>query len=253
MNRLGAGALAGLAVALLLSASPDPVGAAAEVHKFNVVLTASPSQIVGGDFNDAINAFNRVQLVPRGLQSLDEISYGWLFDAELRYFVRPNLAVSAGAGQIRSRSTREYSFSPVDNLSVEAEVLSVPIHLGGTYYFTPYNQGDFQARAYLGVGILSLTGTHASITTVAAFQSGPPQANGRFQDLVAGDAPGWYAEVGAHMFFAVRYSVMLGAIYRSAQVGITARYINDQLFQENIPFSVDVSGLGARMSLAIGF
>ena len=253
MNRLGAGALAGLAAALLLSAGSDPAGAAAEVHKFNLVITASPSQIVGGDFNDAIDSFNRLFLVPRGLESLDEISYGWLFDAELRYFVRPNLAVSAGVGQIRSRSTREYSFSPVDNVSVEAQVLSVPIHLGGTYYFTPYNQGDFQARAYLGGGILSLTGTHGSITTVSVLQSSPQAPQGTAEDLLAGDAPGWYAEVGAHMFFAVRYSVMLGAIYRSAEVRVTSHYFNDQLVQENIPVSVDISGVGARMSLAIGF
>ena len=29
------------------------------------------------------------------------------------------------------------------------------------------------------------------------------------------DAPGYYVEVGAHMFFASRFSVMIGVVYRS--------------------------------------
>src|SRR5262249_3260736 len=253
LNRPRAIALAGLVATLLVCGGADPARAAAERHKCTLVLTASPSQILGGDFNDQIDFFNRTMLVPRGLESLDEISYGWLFDAELRYFIRPNFAISGGAGQIRSQTRREYSFSPVDNITVEAEVLSVPIHLGGTFYFAPYNQGDFQARAYLGGGILSLTGTHGTITSVVTFPSSPTIPSGTFENRLAGDAPGWYAELGAHMFFAVRYSVMIGAIYRSAVVGTTAAYVNERLAVENINQSVDVGGLGARLSLAIGF
>ena len=253
MNRFWTRALPGLFAAVLLAGSAGTAGAAAEVHKFNLVINASPSQIVAGDFNDAIDAYNHLVLIPRGLESLDKIRYGWFFGAELRYLIRPNFALCAGIDQLRSRTRREYSFSPVDNLSVEAEMLSAPIHLGGTYYLAPYNQGDFQARAYIGGGLLSLTGTHASITTVVALGSTPSQPQGTFESLAAGDAPGWYTEFGAHMFFAVRYSVILGAIYRSARVGTTAQYLNGQLLFAGSKQAIDVGGAGARMSLAIGF
>ena len=78
---------------------------------------------------------------------------------------------------------------------------------------------------------------------------------GTYKQMWAGDAPGWYAEVGAHMFFAVRYSVMLGVIYRSAVVAMASpsMYFNDQLLPTNVPQSIDMGGAGARMSLAIGF
>ena len=79
---------------------------------------------------------------------------------------------------------------------------------------------------------------------------------------MAGDAPGWYFEVGAHMFFAVRYSVMLGAIYRSAVVQNVGSYSNtvngvavypdERLIATNVPYKLDTSGVGARMSLGIG-
>jgi hypothetical protein len=233
----------------MLSVGAGLARAAAEAHRFNLVLSAIPTQIVGGDFNDTIDMVNRTGLIPRGLESLDKISYGWLFDGELRYFVRPNFAISGGVGQLRSKSKREYSFSSLDNVTVTAEVLSVPLHVGGDYYFTPYNQGDFQARAYIGGGLLSLTDTKASIVTVANTQV----AGGVFGTLAAGDATGWYAEVGAHMFFAVRYSVMLGGIYRSAVVAYPGLYSNDRLVATYFPQTIDLGGVGARMSLAIGF
>ena len=253
LNRLWTRALPGLSAALLLAASPGTAGAAAEVHKFNLVINASPSEIVAGDFNDVIDNFNHAVLIPRGLESLEKVRYGWFFGAELRYLIRPNFALSAGIDQMRTRTRREYSFSPVDNLSVEAQVLTAPIHLGGTYYLAPYNQGDFQARAYIGGGLLSLTSTHASITTVVALGSTPSVPQGTFESLAAGDAPGWYTEFGAHLFFAVRYSVILGAIYRSALVGTTAQYFNGQLLFTGSKQTIDVGGAGARMSFAIGF
>ncbi len=249
MNRLWSRALPGLLALSLLAGGAGRARAAAEVHKFSLVLTAMPSQIVGGDFNKQIDFINNTQLVPRQLETLQEISYGWQFDAELRYFVRPNFAVAAGVGQLRSKSRREYSFSRTDDITLTAEVLSAPIHVGGDFYFTPYNQGDFQARAYVGGGLLSLTSTYGSITTVSQTTVNP----GTFRSLSAGDAPGWYAEVGAHMFFAVRYSVMLGVMYRSAKVSTTSAYVNDQLVANNVPFSLDMGGGSARMSLAVGF
>ena len=41
---------------------------------------------------------------------------------------------------------------------------------------------------------------------------------GTYKISAKGDSPGYYLEGGVHMFFAARYSVMLGAIYRSAMV-----------------------------------
>ena len=248
MNRLWSRALPGLLGLSLLVAGAGRARAAAETHRFNLVLSAIPSQIAGGDFNDAIDVVNRTRLIPLGLESLDKISYGWLFDGELRYFVRPNFAISAGVGQLRSTSKREYSFTAQDNVTVTAEVLSVPLHVGGDYYFTPYNQGDFQARAYVGGGLLSLTDTKASIVSVATLTSG----GGTIGSLAAGDATGWYAEVGAHMFFAVRYSVVLGGIYRSAVVAYPGYYHDDRLIG-TLGRTIDVGGAGARMALAIGF
>ena len=248
MNRLWSRALPGLLALALVAALTGRARAAAEVHKFSLVLSAIPTQIIGGDFNDQIDVVNQ-NLTSNSLEALSKITYGWLFDAELRYFVRPNFAVAAGVGQLRSKSRREYSFTRTDDVTITAEVLSAPIHVGGDYYFTPYNQGDFQARAYLGGGLLSLTSTYGSITTVRQTTVSP----GTFRTEGSGDAPGWYAEAGAHMFFAVRYSVMLGVIYRSAVVGTTNAFFNGELVQANVPRSLDLSGAGARMSVAVGF
>lgn len=260
LNRLWTRALPGLFALALLPAGARVARAAAEVHRFNLVISAYPMQIVGGDFNDAIDSFNNKILLPRGFQTLSEITYGWMFQGELRYFLRQNFAVCAGVGQLRSKSTREFTFGISDDISVRAEILSVPIHLGGDYYFTPYNQGDFQARAYAGGGVLSLTNTYGRLATVTL--SSTPGLGGSATARWAGDAPGWYAEVGAHMFFAVRYSVMLGVIYRSAQVGYVGLYSSQdqagvtypdaRLVATNVPFRLDTSGLGARLSLAIG-
>jgi len=248
LNRPWSRALPGLLALVLIAAGAGAARAAAEVHKFSLVLSAIPTQIVGGDFNDQIDLVNR-SLTASSLESLNKITYGWLFDAELRYFVRPNFAVAAGVGQLRSKSQREYSFTRTDDVTITAEVLSAPIHVGGDFYFAPYNQGDFQARAYVGGGVLSLTNTYGTITTVRQTTVAP----GTFRGEGSGDAPGWYAEAGAHMFFAVRYSVMLGVIYRSAVVGTTNAFFNGELVQANVPRSIDMGGAGARMSVAIGF
>ena len=37
----------------------------------------------------------------------------------------------------------------------------MPVHVGGAYYLQPYNQGDFQARAYVGGGLVQYTYTRA--------------------------------------------------------------------------------------------
>ena len=219
-------AVPGLVALTLVAGGAHLARAAAEVHRFNLVLNAIPTSIAGGECEV-------------GAQEVAQLG--------------------AGVGQLRSTSKREYTFSRSDDVTIRAEVLSVPIHLGGDYYFTPYNQGDFQARAYVGGGILSLTNTYGKTATVNSTTVNPGVFTGRY----AGDAPGWYTEAGAHMFFAVRYSVMLGAIYRSAvvqSVGVYSNLVNgvpvypdERLQQTNYAYKLDTSGLGARLSLGIGF
>ena len=57
-----------------------------------------------------------------------------------------------------------------------------------------------------------------------------------------------------HLFFALRYSVMVSAFYRSGDVTnlldeSTGAILRDQ---RGNPLHVDVSGVGARLGLAIG-
>ena len=125
-------AVPGLVALALLGGGARLARAAAEVHRFNLVLNAIPTSIDGGDFNKSIDQVNN-NLNARGLETLDKIGYGWMFGAELRYFLRPNFALAGGVGQLRSTSKREYTFSRIDDVTIRAEVLSVPIHLGGDY------------------------------------------------------------------------------------------------------------------------
>ena len=39
------------------------------------MLSANPTQLIAGDLNDFIDEYNRVVLNPKGLESLDNISF----------------------------------------------------------------------------------------------------------------------------------------------------------------------------------
>ena len=70
------------------------------------------------------------------------------------------------------------------------------------------------------------------------------------------DSPGWYGEVGVHMFFALRYSVVLNGYYRSAKTrGLALTGTNDEFLNlsDGQPFELDLSGIGGRAALCIGF
>src|SRR5580765_2628328 len=70
-----------LPVALLLAAvavAPD-ARAAAEVHKLNLMFSAMPTSIDGGDFRRDLDYLNQTFLESRGLEGLDPISSGWMF------------------------------------------------------------------------------------------------------------------------------------------------------------------------------
>lgn len=233
--------------------------AAAQVSKFNIVISASPTSINPQDFNESvIDQINRAVLDPRGLENIEQIKFAWLFDAELRYFMRPNFAVEAGVGQLRTFSDQE--FLPAINQSIDyrAEVLSVPVHLGGAYYLPPYNQGDFQARMYMGTGFYSNVYNYARFSAVESHTDSAHTLGGDYKIYGTRDSPGFYLDIGVHMFFGGRYSVLLGGLYRSAMVRQaegTLEVPTDTGIQK-IPlgpvFDIDVSGLGVKMGLAIG-
>ena len=253
------------AIALCLLLAPSVGFAAAEVHRFSLALSGVPTQINAGDFNDNIEVYNRTVVTPppRGYDPLPKINFSWLFDSELRYFATRNLAITAGVGQLRGKSTKEYLPALVQAINVRAELLTVPVHIGATYYLQAYNQGDFQARAYIGGGFVSVTQGKVLFEQLEFATDSATTLGGSTRFRARGDGPGYYFELGGHMFFASRYSVILGGIYRSAVIRdlrITQDLINrNTVTTGQIPVNaedtldLDVGGLGVRMAVAIGF
>ncbi len=242
-----------LALAALLSAAVG-IGrahAAADVHHFNLVLSLSPSQVDGGDFNTTIDFINTTRLTPFGLEGMKRVTFAWIYDADLEYFVRPNMAVHVGVGQLRAVSDREYLPQLSAAIQLHAEMLSVPVHVGAAYYLAAYNQGDFQARAYLGAGFLSLVYNKTRFQQEVVGLPGVPNVN----TSATADSPGYYVETGARMFFASRTSVLIGLTYRSAKV----RHLIDEATGTELrafngePYVLDLSGVGLKVGLGIGF
>ena len=250
--RLG-GLFAAVSLLGLIGATREAF-AVAETHRLNIVASGIPTGIAAKDFNNFIDNINRTQLDPRGIEGIDKISFGWLFETEVRYFVRQDIAVTAGVGQLRSQSRREILPGLQQDVQLRAEILSVPVHIGGDYYFAPYNQGDFRARAFAGAGYYSLVYNRGRFQQVATGLDTSLHVPGQLEITGRGDSPGFYVETGAHLFFATRFSVLLGVIYRSARVeNLQGRtYIDGRVFPFGRVFNLDTSGFGARMSLAIG-
>jgi hypothetical protein len=251
-------ALAGFVLGLSMLV-PGVVLAAAEVHRFNLALSATPTGVDASDLNHAIDFYNRTIITPppRGYEPLDQISFAWLFTGELRYFMTRNLAMTAGVGQIRSKTTKEYLPALSQSINVRADLITVPVHLGAAYYLQPYNQGDFQARMFFGGGLVSYTHSRTSFQQTLAGVDSTTNAElgGSFKLSNTQDSPGYYGEGGVHMFFASRYSVLLSVLYRSGHVAnmIDERTGDVVLDPESgKPFSLDVSGFGFRMAAIIG-
>ena len=240
-----------LAVVLLSLAWRVPgVRAAADVHRLSVVISAVPTQVRAGDFNGLIEDTNR-GLLGLGLEPLGRIKLSWLFDGEVRYFARQNLAVSVGVGRLSTSKSQEYLPAIGTGITLTAEVSSVPVHAGAAYYFTPYNQGDFQARAYVGGGFMTLVDNQATLKAEGTgFLAGSA-----FRVTGTNDGPGYYGELGAHLFFASRFSVLLSGLYRSNVV----RNLVDEVTgiplrnRQGQPIALDVGGAGFRMAVGIGF
>lgn len=252
MNRLRLGALLAVAAVVALAGSAGRARASAEEHRLNLVISAIPSAIAGGDFNDYLQFINRTELDPNGLKNLDRIGFGWEFGVELRYMVRPSFAVSAGVSQLRSVTSQEYLPGIGQSVTLRGEVLSVPVHVGGDYYFIPYNQGDFRARAFIGGGFLSLVYNKALYQQVVL---GVDTSQVAVHDQSTGDAPGYYLETGVHMFFASSLSVLLAGYWRSAVVRnmVNADTGAPVYNTDGKPFALDLSGLGFRAAVARGF
>jgi hypothetical protein len=243
--------LAAVATAILLA--PSAAQAAAEVHRFNVVLSGIPTSVKADDFNDLIDFFNNAALAPGGFEPLAKINFAWLFDGEVRYFATQNLALSAGVGQLRAKSVKEYLPALSQSFNVRAELISVPVHIGAAYYLQPYNQGDFQARLFFGVGLEHYTHSRTSLESI--FYNSSTNTGSSFKFSSTQDSPGYYAEGGAHMFFASRYSVLLSLLYRSGKVeGLVfeGTGLPESNPKTGKPASLDVSGLGLRMAVSIG-
>ena len=234
--------------------------AVAEVHRFNLVIAGNPGAIFAEQFNERIENYNRVVLRPRGLEPLAKIDFAWLFQGEFRYFVRPNATVNAGVGYVESINKREYLPRIGQSINIENRVESVPVHVGATYYLAPYNQGDFQARAFLGAGVLSLTNNRVVLEQKEFQTDSATSLGGSFRAEGVRDSPGYYLEVGGHMFFASRYSVMLGALYRSAMIRdvvLAVEQTNVETGETTVTsaekFDLDLSGIAVRLAIAIGF
>lgn len=256
MIRNRSGALLALAVVLGMAACAGQARAAATVHRFNLEIGGGATTIAADNFNDQNTFLNRNFLEPRGLDGFDRLSYSFLYDIGFRFFVRPNVALRAGVGQMRTQSKREYLPAIRQDIQLRTEILSVPMHLGADYYLAPYNQGDFRAQAFVGGGLLN---TVKNRVLFQSYESGTDPSTTIFGTTVTKierDAPGFYGEVGVHMFFALRYSVVLNGYYRSAKArglvftGTGAEFSNPS---NGLPYELDLSGIGGRGALCIGF
>jgi hypothetical protein len=255
---------AACAVALLAGRALE-ASAAAEVHKMNLVISANPTSMAGGGFNDRLGDFNDLVLAPRGNETIKPIEFGWLYEGELRYFVRQNVALVGGVGFLSSESKREFLPAILASINIRAQVETIPVHLGATYYLAPYNQGDFQARTYLGGGILTVANTQVhfskdevgtdSLTTYGGLR---PGGSSTYEVSGQRGGPGYYLEAGAHMFFASRWSVLIGAGFRDVKVRGIPLILSDQNrfgTPETNAFEttdLDLRGGSFRMAVAYG-
>ena len=229
LTRLRLGVLLALAVALGASSYAPKAMAAAEVHRLNLVLSGMPSQVAGDGMNDLLQRYNEYPLQSRGLEPLDEIRMGWMFDAELRYFVRPNFAVAAGVGYLKVQTKRSYMPSIGANIDVLGQVIAVPLHVGAAVLPGPLQPGRLpgprlrrrrpdEPRVHPGPVPDHRDRAGRACTARTTTRSTSPRWAGTTGSPRRRTAPGYYAEVGAHLFFAARYSVVVGAVYRSMKI-----------------------------------
>lgn len=256
MIRIAPGARVALVLVLGLVASVSPVHAAATIHRFNLEIGAGATQIAANNFNNQNDFLNRAFITPRGLEGFDRLTYSFLYDIGARFFVRPNIALRAGVGQMRTANKREYLPAIRQDIALRTEIFSVPMHFGADYYFAPYNQGDFQARAFAGGGMLNMVENRVRFESFETRTDPTTTLFGTTARQFERGAPGWYGEVGVHMFFAMRYSVVINSYYRSAKAsGLVYTGTNTPVLNltDGRPYELDLSGIGARGALCFGF
>ena len=255
MNRFLRAAIGlGSTLAALAGLASD-AGAAASEARLNLVLSGAPTQVSGGGFNDVIARYNQVTLAPLGYNPLAKVQFGWEYGVELRYEMRPNFVVNAGLSQLKVLQRTEFLPALTQAVNLTSEVLTVPVHVGGDYYFQPYNQGDFRARAFVGGGVISYTYSRGTLAQVLSNADTTLIQNfgNAFRKSGTQDAPGYYVEGGVHMFFALRYSVLMAAYYRSGELGAlrdersSAPVVDDR----GRPVTMDVSGVGLKLAVGI--
>lgn len=256
MNRFASGALAALALILGMLGSVARVDAAATVHRFSLEIGAGATQFAANNFNKQNEFLNRNIIEPRGLDGFERLTFSFLYDVGFRFFVRPNVALRTGVGQMRAQSQREYLPAIGQDIRIRTEIFSVPMHLGADYYFAPYNQGDFQARGFVGGGLLNTVQNRVLFQTYEVGTNPGTTLFGSGVTKIERDSPGWYGEAGVHMFFALRYSVLINGYYRSAKTrGLVFTNSNDPALNltDGLPFELDLSGIGGRGGFCIGF
>ena len=256
MKRLTSRAHVALALILGWIAFAPRAEAAATIHRFNLEIGGGATQIAANNYNAQNEFLNRAFIEPRGLDGFNSATMSFLYDVGFRFFVRPNVALRVNVGQMKTQDKREYLPAIRQDIQLRTEILSVPMQVGGDYYFAPYNQGDFQARAFVGGGILN---TVENRVLFQSFESGTDNTTtlfGNTKIMAQRDSPGWYGEFGVHMFFAIRYSVVMNAYYRSAKArGLVTTGTNTPVanLTNGQPYDLDLSGIGGRGALCIGF
>jgi hypothetical protein len=270
--RIRRAAVWALVLACAVAGRAPEARAAAEVHKFNLLIAGNPSSLAATKYNDLIQSYNQLVLDPRGYVELKSMHFGWFYQIDGRYFVRPNITVDAGFGSLEASQFKEFLPRIGQSIDIDTKISSDVWNVGTSYYLQPYNQGDFQARMYFSAGLLSLSnvqfkfgkvelGTDSTSSLGDAHGVSGGRALYDFHELGSADGPGWYVETGAHMFFSSRYSVMLGFMYRDMKVrtvdtALTSFDANGNAFSSPSPvgsIEVDLSGVSARMGVCVGF
>ena len=253
----------------VLAGRARDASAAAEVHKLNFLISGNPSSLAATSYNDLINSYNSNVLDPRGYENLKSMHFGWFFQGQLRYFVRQNITVDVGWGNLVDDQKKEYLPRISQSIDIDTHIQTDVWNAGASYYLQPFNSGDFQARMYFSAGLLSLSNTELKfakneLNTDSTTTLGSATGNTtRYNYDVKGkqEGPGWYLEGGAHMFFAARYSVMLGIMYRSMTASAVPLVLTEAAPggptytqpAPSGPVDADLSGISARMGICIGF
>jgi len=253
----------------VLAGRTRDASAAAEIHKLNFLISGNPSSLAANSYNDYLASYNSNVIDPHGLESLKSMHFGWFFQTQLRYFVRQNITVDMGWGNLGADQKQEYLPRISQSIDIDTHIQTNVWNVGGSYYLQPFNAGDFQARMYFSAGLLSLSNTELKFSknelntdSTTTLGSAVGTTN-RYDYNVQGqqEGPGWYIETGAHMFFAARYSVMLGVMYRSMSVSAVPLTLTEYDPNGSVhtqpsptgPIEADLSGVSARMGICIGF